>query len=239
MAEAIKIDTLDPEFKEMVLGKMPTANFDYCLTCGTCTGGCAASELFDMDPRKLIRMLNLGMDEEVKKTEWKWVCSMCTRCVSACPMNINIPALIFNMRASVERSKRPKGILGSCDQHLRTGSAMGASKEDFEFTVLDVAEEIRDEHPGFEDLEVSVDRVGATMILNQNSREPVTEPEEMGPLWKILHKVGADWTYPSVMWAGENYCMFMADLEGWKYIVEEFVLHVDNNLKSPVVVNTE
>lgn len=239
MAEAIKIDEFDIEFKEEVLSKVPDANFDFCLTCGTCTGGCAASGLMGMDPRKLIRMLNLGMDEELRKSDWKWVCSMCARCVSACPMKINIPALVFNMRASVPRGKRPKGILGSCDQHIRTGSAMGAQKDDFEFTVLDVAEEIREEQPGFEDLQVSVDRVGASMVLNQNSREPVTEPEEMGPLWKILHTVGADWTYPSVMWAGENYCMFMADLEGWKYIIEEFAHHVDNNLKSPLVVNTE
>ena len=239
MAEAIKIDTLDFELKEEVLDKVPDANFDLCLTCGTCTGGCPASEQFDMDPRKLIRMLNFGMDEEIIKMDWKWVCTMCGRCQLACPMNINIPKLMFNIRSKVPREKRPKGILGSCDQHIRTGSAMGAAKEDFEFTVLDVAEEIREDHEGFEDLEVTVDRVGAQMVLNQNSREPVTEPEEMGPLWKILHKVGADWTYPSVMWAGENYCMFMADDEGWKYIIEEFALHVDNNLKAPMVVNTE
>jgi heterodisulfide reductase subunit C len=239
MAEAIKIDTLDVELKEAVLDKVPDANFDLCLTCGTCTGGCPASEQFGMDPRKLIRMLNFGMDEEILKSDWKWVCSMCGRCQLACPMNINIPKLIYNIRARMVREKRPKGILGSCDQHIRTGSAMGAAKEDFEFTVLDVAEEIREDHPGFEDLEVTVDRVGAQMVLNQNSREPVTEPEEMGPLWKILHLVKADWTYPSVMWAGENYCMFLADDEGWRYILEEFVLHVDNNLKSPLVVNTE
>ena len=239
MAEAIKIDRLDVELKEEVLDKIPDANFDLCLTCGTCTGGCPASEQFGMDPRKLIRMLNFGMDEEILKSDWKWVCSMCGRCQLACPMNINIPKLIYNIRSKIAREKRPRGILGSCDQHIRTGSAMGAAKEDFEFTVLDVAEEIREEHEGFEDLQVSVDRVGAQMVLNQNSREPVTEPEEMGPLWKVLHKVGADWTYPSVMWAGENYCMFLADDEGWKYIIEEFVLHVDNNLQSPMVVNTE
>jgi len=57
MAEAMKIDNLDIEFKEEVLGKIPDAGFDLCLACGTCTGGCAASELMDMDPRKLIRML--------------------------------------------------------------------------------------------------------------------------------------------------------------------------------------
>jgi heterodisulfide reductase subunit C len=239
MEAGIKIDELVPEFKDEVLARIPDANFDLCLTCGTCTGGCPASEQFDMDPRKLIRMLNLGMDDEVKKSKWMWVCSMCTRCQSVCPMNIAIPKLVYNIRSNVERSKRPKGILGSCDQHIRTGSAMGAQKDDFEFTVLDVAEEIREGHPGFEELQVSVDRVGANMVLNQNSREPVTEPEEMGPLWKVLHTVGADWTYPSVMWAGENYCMFMADDEGWKYIIEEFTHHVDNTLKSPYVVNTE
>ncbi len=232
MAQAVRIDDLVPEFKSDILSGIPDANFDLCLTCGTCTGGCAASELFDMDPRKLLRMLNLGMDDVVKKTPWMWVCSMCGRCQSVCPMNIAIPKLIFKIRASVERSKRPKGILGSCDQHIKTGSAMGAQKDDFEFTVLDVAEEIRESSPLFQDLAVSVDREGADMVLNQNSREPVTEPEEMGPLWKILHMVGADWTYPSVMWAGENYCMFMADDEGWKYIIEEFTHHVDHTLKS-------
>ena len=41
------------------------------------------------------------------------------------------------------------------------------------------------------------------------------------------------------MWAGENYCMFLADDEAWRYILEEFVYHVDVNLKSPMVVNTE
>jgi len=61
MEAAIKIDELVPEFKDEVLARIPDANFDLCLTCGTCTGGCAASELFDMDPRKLIRMLSLGI----------------------------------------------------------------------------------------------------------------------------------------------------------------------------------
>ena len=58
-------------------------------------------------------------------------------------------------------------------------------------------------------------------------------------MWKILHTVGADWTYPSVMWGGENYCMFMADLDGWRTIIEKFVDHVDNVIKAPYVVNTE
>jgi len=239
MSMPIELNETSPDLKEAVLEKIPAANFDLCLTCGTCTAGCPASELLEMDPRKLIRMLVLGLDEELAKTDWAWVCTMCARCTNACPMEVDIPRLVFNLRAGWPREKRPKGILESCDRHIRTGSAMGVPSEDFVWTVEDVAEEIREEQPEFKDMQVTVDRVGAMMAMNQNSREPVTEPEEMGPLWKILHLVGADWTYPSVMWAGENYCLFLADDEGWRYILEEFVDHIDNNLGCPMVVNTE
>lgn len=239
MARVIDIDDCTIELKKVISDRLPYANLDLCLTCGTCTGGCPASEQYDMDPRKFLRMVVLGMDDEVRSSPWAWVCTMCARCKHACPMDIDIPKLIYNVRASWPRETRPKGIRGSCDQHIKTGNAMGVPRDDFIFTVKDVADEIREAQPGFEDLKVSVDRKGAMMVLNQNSREPVTEPDELGPLWKILHGVGADWTYPSVMWAGENYCMFLADDEAWRYILEEFVYHVDVNLKSPMVVNTE
>lgn len=244
MAEAIKLKEFTCDFKDEVANRIPEANFDLCLTCGTCTGGCPASEQYDMDPRKFLRMLLLGMDDEIRKSPWAWVCTMCGRCMSACPMKINIPKFVYNVRASWDRDKRPKGIRGSCDQHIKAGNAMGVPKEDFVFTIEDVANEIReaDEERGtgeFSDLEITADRVGAYMALNQNSREPVTEPDELGPLWKILHRAKADWTYPTVMWGGENYCMFLADEEGWRYIMEEFVYHIEQNLKCKVVVNTE
>lgn len=239
MPSVIELDDLDRAFHDKVTDRLPLANFDMCLTCGTCAGGCPASAQFDMDPRKLVRMLAYGLDEEVMKTPWAWVCTMCARCYWSCPMKVDIPKLVYQMRQSWPRDKRPKGIRGSCDQHIRAGNAMGVPTADFIWTVEDVAEEIRETQTAFKDLQVSVDRKGAKMAINQNSREPVTEPDEMGPLWKILHLVGADWTYPSVMWAGENYCLFLADDEGWRYILEEFVQHIDNNLGCETVVNTE
>jgi heterodisulfide reductase subunit C len=239
MPQPIELNDMEPEFREALVEKLPAANFDLCLTCGTCTSGCPASELFEMDPRKLVRMLVLGMDQEIKSTDWVWVCTMCMRCINACPMKVDIPKLVYNLRGAVPRDARPKGIRNSCDQHIRTGNAMGVSTEDFVWVVEDVVEEIRAGHPGFENLQATVDRKGAFMAINQNSREPVTEPDELGPLWKILHAVDADWTYPSVMWAGENYCLFLADEEGWRYILEEFVYHIDNNLGCKLVVNTE
>jgi hypothetical protein len=115
---------------------------------------------------------------------------------------------------------------------------MGANEEDWRFVVEDVAEEVRETHPGFEGLQAPIDKEGAYFFLNQNSREPVTEPDEMIPLWKIMHLAGADWTYGSKGWAAENYCLFLADAENWKKIVEVKAKAVDD-LGCKVWLNTE
>lgn len=215
-------------------------SFDSCLTCGMCSSACPASGLEDMDPRKFVRMANLGMDHELCTTPWVWMCTMCRRCVHVCPMQIDIPALVYEARASWPKESRPKGIMGSCAQALRTegNSAMGASSEDFSFVVNDVLEEVHDTQEGQEKLVAPIDKKGAKFFLNQNSREPVMEPDEMVPLWKILDYVGADWTYGSVGWAAENYCMFAADDAAWEKIVRDKVSAVEE-LGCQIWLNTE
>ena len=215
-------------------------NLNLCLTCGACSSGCPASGLEGMDPRKFLRMAALGMDEDIKSTSWVWMCSMCQRCVYVCPMQVDIPQLVYHARANWPREERPKGILGSCDMALRNDScsAMGASPEDFSFVVEDVLEEYREAQPEFKDMEAPIDKKGAHFFVNQNSREPVTEPDEMVPLWKILHLVGADWTYGSKGWAAENYCMFLSDDEAWEHITQTSAKQADE-LGCKVFLNTE
>jgi len=240
--EAIKIGGKKKSiFLDKVKELLPEGgNLNLCLTCGACSSGCPATGLEDMDPRKFLRMAALGMDEEVTSTPWVWMCTMCQRCIYVCPMKIDIPQLVFNARASWAREDRPKGILGSCDMALKhdTCSAMGTSEEDFQFVVEDVLEEYQETQPEFQDMKADVNREGAEFFLNQNSREPVTEPDEMVPLWKILHLAGADWTYGTKGWAAENYCMFLADNDAWEHIVRVKAKAVDD-LKAKVWLNTE
>ena len=215
-------------------------NLNLCLTCGACSSGCPATGLDGMDPRKFLRMAALGMDEEIKNSDWPWMCTMCQRCIYVCPMSIDIPQLVYNARILRPREERPKGILGSCDMALRNEScsAMGTSPDDFKFVVQDVLEEYRESQPEFAEMEAPVDKQGAEFFLNQNSREPVTEPDEMVPLWKILHLAGADWTYGSKGWGGENYCMFLSDDEAWKHITTTAAKQADE-LGCPIFLNTE
>ena len=240
--EAIKLGGKKKSiFMDQVKELLPEGgNLNLCLTCGACSSGCPATGLDGMDPRKFLRMAALGMDEEIKSSPWVWMCTMCQRCIYVCPMKIDIPQLIFNARASWPMEDRPKGIKGSCEMAMKNDStsAMGASPEDFTFVVEDVLEEYREAQPEFKDMQAPIDKQGAEFFLNQNSREPVTEPDEMVPLWKILHLVGADWTYGSKGWAGENYCMFLADNERWEHIPRTTANAADE-LGCEVFLNTE
>jgi len=228
-------------FKDKVMALLPDGgNLNLCLTCGLCASGCPATGLENMDPRKYLRMAALGLDEELLSSDWAWMCTMCMRCIHACPMKINIPQLVFNVRSNWPKDKQPKGIRSSCEMAFRspTCSAMGAGQEDFKFVVEDVLEEYQEAQPEFKDMQAPIDKKGAEFCLNQNSREPVTEPDEMVPLWKILHLVGADWTYASTGWAAENYCLFCADNEKWAENVRIKAKAVDD-LGCKVWLNTE
>jgi len=238
--QTINLSKVKGEFKKKVEEMLPEGNFNLCLACGTCSAGCPATGLEGLDPRKFLRMILLGLEEEAISSPWVWMCSMCQRCIYACPMQIDIPGLVYEARATWPREERPKGIRGSCDMALKhdTCSAMGASEEDWRFVVEDVLEEVQETQPQFKDLQAPIDKEGAEFFLNQNSREPVTEAEEMVPLWKILHVVGADWTYGSKGWGAENYCMFLADDEAWEHIVRVKVKAVED-LKCKVWLNTE
>ncbi len=244
MSETVAIK-IQPDRKTAFIDKVKEllpegGNLNLCLTCGACASGCPATGLEGMDPRKFLRMAALGMDEEITKHPWVWMCSMCTRCTYLCPMEIDIPGLVFEARKLWPREERPKGILGSCDMALRNDScsAMGTPPDDFIFVVEDVLEEVRETQPGWEKLEAPMDKKGARFFLTQNSREPVTEPDEMIPLWKILNIVGADWTYGSTGWGGENYCMFLADDDNWKKTTE-YSIRKAEELGCEVYLNTE
>ncbi len=242
MGKASKIKSAEfRNFLSRVKQFVPEADkLRQCLTCDACVAACPASGLEGMDPRKFLRMVEAGMENELMKHPWVWMCSMCRRCTLVCPMALDIAELVYEARKLWPREERPRGILGSCDMALKNEScsAMGVSAEDFRLMVAEVLEDVRELQPGWENLEAPFDRQGAVFFLSQNSREPVAEPDEMVPLWKILHLAGADWTYGSKAWGGENYCMFLADDKNWEKIALS-TLRAAKELGCKVYLNTE
>ena len=237
MAAPLEVTRLDQRLKAVVTENFPQAQIEYCLTCGMCVSGCPASGIEGLDPRKFLRLLLLGQDQELLESDWIYACTMCARCRYACPMGIDIGRMVYVLRGMRPKERRPANLQRSCELQKKSNST-GIPNEDFVWVVNDVLEEVRRNQPEWSDLRAPIDKAGAQYYLNQNAKEPTVEPEEMVPLWKILHAAGIDWTYSSKWWDGANYCLFTGDPEDWEFTVRKQAETVDA-LGVRYYINTE
>ncbi|MCF6248703.1 MAG: (Fe-S)-binding protein [Desulfobacula sp.] len=227
--------------KDKIMAILPeSGNLNACFTCGICASGCPASGLADMDPRKFIRLLSLGIDEHILSNNWVWMCTTCNRCLHVCPMKIDIPQLVFLVRSYWPENKRPGGIVDYCRQSgdQDSCSVQKIPKERFESTIQKIVKHVNKSGGEFAKLDAPIDKKGAVFFLNQISDMVIHEPIEMGPLWKILHLAKANWTYGSKGWAAENYCMFLADETAWENLVIKKTMAIED-LECKVLLNTE
>jgi heterodisulfide reductase subunit C len=70
-----------------------------CFGCGTCVAGCPTVEAMDHPPRKLMRMINLGLREEVLNSDTIWLCASCNTCNTRCPRGVEIPAVMAAVKS--------------------------------------------------------------------------------------------------------------------------------------------
>ena len=195
-----------------------------CLTCGSCASACPISGVDGLDPRKMMRMAVLGLDEELLASQWPWKCTMCGKCERGCPQNMEIVELVHRVRGLRERSRVPgplhKGVL-MC---MEKGNNLGIPKEDFVSLIAEMSREMADE--GCPDFTSPIDRTGANLLMLVNSKEPFAEPDDMKYWWKILYAAGESWTIPSDNWEGVNWALFTGDENALKTIVGRIVENV-------------
>jgi heterodisulfide reductase subunit C len=88
---ALTITKLDPNFKFEVTKVPGGQNIMRCFQCGTCNVGCPVREIEEKyNPRKIIRMVVLGMKERVLSSDFIWLCSACYTCQERCPQDVKI-----------------------------------------------------------------------------------------------------------------------------------------------------
>ncbi len=222
MEEQIIVDMDEPG-----LGRCKTWAFsqDACLTCGLCSGSCSVAGIDGFDPRKLVRMTVLGIDEQLVESRWPWICTMCGRCDRVCPSGISISTLVRKIRSLRDRKKVPGILHKGLDMALRTGNNLGLPGEDFIFILEDVAEELNEE-PGFEDFKVPIDKHGARILTTIHNKLVNTHTDDLKHWWKIFHVAGEDWTVPSDRWEGTNWGLFTGDDEALKTMSGRIVTHM-------------
>jgi heterodisulfide reductase subunit C len=95
----IVMKDLDPKFKYDVAQEPGGENITVCFSCGICTAGCPVSEIDpDYNPRRIIRMVLLGMREEVLSSDFIWLCSLCYTCYARCPQNVKFTDVMRALR---------------------------------------------------------------------------------------------------------------------------------------------
>jgi len=188
-----------------------------CYACGACVSGCPISDMEGMEgwnTRKVIRMLNLGLVDEVVESRFPWVCTGCGRCAHACPMHIDIVPALAHMKHLRPRDKVPGILHKGVERVLASGNNMEIPKEDYLQALAEVGKELAEEEcPGFY---VPVDRPGADILFFPNSKEIYGDFEDMKWWWKIFYAAGTNWTVPSANWEAVDWGLFTGNYEATK-----------------------
>lgn len=108
---------LDTEFKNEVASRPGGEKVKNCYLCGTCTAGCPVSSLYsEYNPRRFMRMILLGMKEEVLSSPEIWQCSQCHICVAHCPQDVRFADIVRVLRQmAVEEGYAPESMLNEIE----------------------------------------------------------------------------------------------------------------------------
>ena len=112
--EKIVIDnSLDTNFKYEIARRPGGENIRKCFACGTCTAGCPAFHADnEYNPRRIIRMILLGLRDEVLKSPVIWLCHQCYACSANCPQDVDFSHIMMAVRSiAVEAGYHPKDRL--------------------------------------------------------------------------------------------------------------------------------
>jgi heterodisulfide reductase subunit C len=118
----IRYDAREAAFYRQKLIERAQADVRECYQCGNCSASCPAAFTFDYMPNQLIRMLQVGLIEEVLDSKAIQLCVQCLTCTGRCPRNINIAGIFEDLKTVVVAQDR------KVPEYVKTfnGTFMGA-----------------------------------------------------------------------------------------------------------------
>ncbi|NLC56990.1 MAG: heterodisulfide reductase subunit C [Armatimonadetes bacterium] len=105
-----------------------------CYQCGKCTAGCPLTFAGDLDPARVMRLVQLGQRDAVLQSRTIWLCASCETCTTRCPQEVDLASVMDALRimareagltqAAREVAIANAGLLGSVKSRGRVHEMM-------------------------------------------------------------------------------------------------------------------
>jgi len=69
-----------------------------CYQCGLCSAGCPIAFAMDLLPNQIIRLVQLGLEEDITKSKTIWLCASCLTCSVRCPRGLDVAKVMEALR---------------------------------------------------------------------------------------------------------------------------------------------
>ena len=100
-----------------------------CYQCGKCSAGCPMSFAMDLMPNQIIRLAQLGLEEDIANSKTIWLCASCLTCALRCPRGVDLAKImealrLLTLRENIDRikiSEIPKETIAALPQMALVG----------------------------------------------------------------------------------------------------------------------
>ncbi len=122
LIDPIEMSKLDAKFRQEIRSMPNGEELSACFACSTCTAACPIANIWKYKPHQLIRMILLGMRDEVLSSDEIWLCLTCFQCQERCPQKVRVTDIFFDCKnLAAEEGKVPANIVGLGKELLEKG----------------------------------------------------------------------------------------------------------------------